>query len=208
MTEPKRCIVCRGRPVYAVAVQVGEDGLAYAADVCVTCLQFHDVIAERIREQIPSDGGHVKPVIECPHCTTQVLPSASGQCPACGKNARDGTQSKYTSMTIHDGALLPAICYLCGSATERRVAIRRKWQASGDSWFAKVPAILLMLFTPVYFPLRILGLKPKPSVYVRLPQCASCSNIEAPNPRHVDFGAGEIVLVVHKNFKAAARGMP
>ena len=53
MSEDKRCIICRGRAVYGVAVPGDEEGLFWMADVCVACSESHEEIAERIREEIP-----------------------------------------------------------------------------------------------------------------------------------------------------------
>lgn len=49
--EDKPCIVCRGRAIFAVAVPGDEEGQFWMADVCGTCATFHEIIAERIREE-------------------------------------------------------------------------------------------------------------------------------------------------------------
>jgi len=52
MTDAKPCIICRARAVYGVAVPGDEPGLFWMGDVCGGCVEFHDEIAQRVREQI------------------------------------------------------------------------------------------------------------------------------------------------------------
>jgi hypothetical protein len=51
----KPCFICRGRSVFAIAVQVGEDAEflhVYKVDVCGACFSFHKEIADRIHQYI------------------------------------------------------------------------------------------------------------------------------------------------------------
>ena len=149
-------------------------------------------------------------MIECPHCHTRVLPAASGRCPACGKSLtdREGADPMRTSMTIRENARLPAVCYRCGTPTDRHVTVRHKWKASGDSWIARALALLMVPFWPLWLLLWwLLGRSPRHSIRMRLPQCVPCSQLEAPNAQHVDFGAGEMTFVVHKGFRAATAAL-
>jgi hypothetical protein len=50
--KDRPCIICHGRVVFGVAVPGDEPGLFWMADVCVACSEFHDEIAQRIREQL------------------------------------------------------------------------------------------------------------------------------------------------------------
>lgn len=142
--------------------------------------------------------------VECPHCYTRVLPSAAGQCPACGKNTRDprlGSALPRTKTTIREGASLPAICYNCGTPTDRMTTIRRRWQAAGDSWIVRAMAFWV---APGWILLSwLLGRSPRHTMRVRLPECVSCSQVSTPTVEHTDFGTGEITLLVHKGFRAA-----
>ena len=142
--------------------------------------------------------------VECPHCYTRVLPSAAGQCPACGKNTRDprlGSALPRTKTTIREGASLPAICYNCGTPTDRMTTIRRRWQAAGDSWIVRAMAFWV---APGWILLSwLLGRSPRHTMRVRLPECVSCSQVSTPTVEHTDFGTGEITLLVDKEFRAA-----
>jgi hypothetical protein len=142
--------------------------------------------------------------VECPHCYTRVLVSAAGQCPACSKNTKDprlGSAPPRTKTTIREGVRLPAICYNCGTPTDRTTTIRHRWQAAGDSRIVRAMAFWV---APGWVLLSwLLGRSRRPSMRVRLPECVSCSQVSTPTLEHTDFGAGEITLVVHKNFRAA-----
>ena len=144
---------------------------------------------------------------ECPHCYTPVLPSASGQCPACGKNTKDACLSSAlvrTKITVREGVRLPAICYNCGQSTDRTRTISRGWQSAGDSGIVQVVALIAMIFAPFWALLWWLGRGQRPSsIRVRLPECVACSRASTSNIEHTDFGAGEITLVIHKDFRAA-----
>jgi hypothetical protein len=147
------------------------------------------------------------PFVECPHCYTRVLAAATGQCPACGKNTTDprlGSAVPRTKATIREGTRLPAICYHCGAPTDRMTTVRRGWKGSGDSWVVEAMALLAMVLAPFWALLWWLSRRPKPhSMRVRLPQCVPCSRVSAPIVEHTDFAAGEITLLVHKDFRTA-----
>ncbi len=149
-------------------------------------------------------------MVECPHCYTRVLPSRSGQCPACGKNTKDaplGSALPRTKITIREGTRLPAICYNCGTPTNRMKTIRQGWQGAGDSWIGRAVALIMLILAPFWVLLWWLGRSPRPSsMRIRLPECAACSRASTPNVEHTDFGAGEVTLVVHRDFRAAVAG--
>jgi hypothetical protein len=50
--DAKPCIICRARATYGVAVPGDDPGLFWMADVCGVCSEFHEEIAQRVREQI------------------------------------------------------------------------------------------------------------------------------------------------------------
>jgi hypothetical protein len=52
MNQDRPCIICHGRAVCGVAVRGDEPGLFWMADVCAAYAEFHEEIAERVREQI------------------------------------------------------------------------------------------------------------------------------------------------------------
>jgi hypothetical protein len=52
VTQDRPCIICRARAAYGVAVPSDDEGVFWMADVCGDCSNFHEEIAQRIREQL------------------------------------------------------------------------------------------------------------------------------------------------------------
>jgi hypothetical protein len=136
-------------------------------------------------------------IVECPHCYTRVLPMENNICPACKMDMSDmeDVNPELVSVVIRESDELPPYCYLCNSYTERYVTI------VGDK------GTLLDEIASRLVPVRQNEDRTS-NVYVRLPQCENCAELENPSPRYVDYEHQTMTFIVNKGFKERVQPTP
>ena len=141
--------------------------------------------------------------IECPHCHTRVLPSKDNICPACRMDISDmdGVDPNMVSLTVHESEQLPYHCYLCDVYTDRFV----KLEGDKESSLEKGLRLLGLFLTPPWLKRTD---EFTANVYIYLPQCESCAELEDPTPLRVDYEEQTMTFVVHKKFKERIRPTP
>ena len=134
-------------------------------------------------------------ITECPHCHVKILPTADNCCPACRMDlaSPEDVDSIYVSLTIHEDEPPPPYCCQCGLYTERTVSV----EGEEESDLARV--------------IRGLGsLLPHgdhrtdedtANVFISMPQCERCSEIETLEPMRVDLDHQTMTFLVHRNFR-------
>lgn len=141
--------------------------------------------------------------VECPHCYTRVLPIKNNICPACRMDMSDmdGVDPNMVSLIVHESEQLPYHCYLCDVYTDRFV----KLEGDKESSLEKGLRLFGLLLTP---PWKWRTDEFTANVYIYLPQCESCAELEDPSPLHVDYENQTMTFVVHKKFKERIRPTP
>lgn len=132
--------------------------------------------------------------VECPHCYTRVLPTKENICPACRKSisATYDVDLDMASLTVYESQELPPYCYRCNSYTERYVKV------VGDkgTLLDRSLGVVVSLFVPVQ------KMEENTSnVFVGLPQCEACAELEEPTPIQVDYEDQSMTFVVNIGFK-------
>lgn len=151
--------------------------------------------------------------LDCPHCFTSVLVTASNLCPHCGKNVLDasGTKQSIRKLIVKDGQTLPDCCLHCGTNTTRRVTVKRY---SGGMQRG-TPTILAWVVGFIFAPfgaLRVLHHESKvgpeqKKLTVDIPQCLECASKRRAEPHEVDFETYQMTFLVHIDlYKAANTG--
>ena len=139
--------------------------------------------------------------VDCPHCYTRVLPSTSGECPACGGSVDDSEPPDYVQLELHEGVVIPNVCVDCGDPTTRHVPVSRSRRVGGEPLFARIIVGILRPFS--LLSKQVSG--QTDDVRVELPQCKRCSAEGKPEPRHIDFQNYRMTFVVHRVFRDALR---
>jgi hypothetical protein len=139
--------------------------------------------------------------VECPHCYTRVLPMENNICPACKMDMSDtyDVDPQLVSLTVRESDDLPPYCYLCNSYTDRYVKIVGDTGTLLDKSLSAVVSLVV----------PILKIEEGTSnVFVRLPQCETCAELEEPSPIHVDYENQAMTFVVNKGFKERVQPTP
>jgi hypothetical protein len=99
---------------------------------------------------------------------------------------------KLLSLIVRESDDLPPYCYLCNSYTERYVKV------VGDkgTFLDQSLGSLVTLFLPT----RKIE-EDTSNVFVRLPQCETCAELEEPSPLSVDYENQSMTFVVNIGFK-------
>src|SRR5689334_20498639 len=125
------------------------------------------------------------PIVECPHCHTNIIPLANNICPACQRDLSDPTDTEPNkiSFIIHESEELPSYCHSCGVYTERTVRV------SGDDE---------SFFGPGLF--RSTVPEDTSNVIIFIPQCENCAELDDPEPVAVDYDTQTMTFLVHPSF--------
>ena len=134
--------------------------------------------------------------VECPHCHTRVLPMQNNICPACRMDMSDtrDVDPGMVSLIVRESDELPPYCYLCNTYTDRYVRI----EGDEESPLEKSIRILGSLVAPPKIQETEEGTS---NVFIDLPQCESCAELEDPSPLHVDYEYQTMTFLVHTRFK-------
>ncbi len=132
--------------------------------------------------------------IECPHCYTRVLPMENNICPACKMDMSDihAVNPRLVSLTVRESDDLPPYCYLCNSYTDRYVKVVGDTGTFLEKSLGAVASLLA--------PTRKIE-EGTSNVFVRLPQCEACAELEEPAPRYVDYESQSMTFIVNIGFK-------
>ena len=146
---------------------------------------------------------------ECPHCYTRVGFKEDGVCPACAKNFSDpSADHSKTLFTISEVSVLPSICVLCGSKTDRKVTI-------SESNRSRTSGILGLVWTFLVYCLALVSRgfihlldrneskqkHPYQRVRVSIPLCLACQRrYGCPRPQRVNFEHGTISILVSQTI--------
>ena len=145
--------------------------------------------------------GHI--TVACPHCYTRVLPTKDNICPACRRNISDirDVNPDMTSLTVKESQELPPYCYLCSSYTERYVLL----EGDKESFLNRSIRMLGSIMVPHRVHQTDEGTT---NVFIHLPQCETCAELEEPTPVYVDYDSQSMTFVVHKKFRERVQPPP
>jgi hypothetical protein len=144
-------------------------------------------------------------ITECPHCYRWVAPSASGECPSCGKNVTDvaapGTQMRL--LVVRGGESFPNICFNCAEPARHLVKV----EVSNVDAATSVGRSLFSLAVPFG---RIFSAfdaaKKDISLSLKLPICDACRKRKIkPELQSYDLEGREMRLVVHERFRDSVK---
>ena len=140
-------------------------------------------------------------IVECPHCYTRVLPKENNICPACRMDMTDtpDVDPQVAALVVRELDNLPPYCYSCNSYTERYVKIVGEKGTLLDQSLGAVVSLLI--------PTRKIE-EDTSNVFVSLPQCEACAEMEEPAPLHVDYDTQSMVFVVNIGFKERVQPTP
>ena len=174
---------------------------------CVrTCCEPGRLAVRSFRTLLRSGGSvemrpHVMSITECPHCHRRVIPSESGECPACNKNVRtEPTTAKGMRLLVVRGREgFPPICFNCGQPATRMVKV----QVSNVDALVSIKRELLARLIPFG---RLFSAfdAAKRDIFIRLrlPRCDVCRKRKVrPEVQSYDLEAREVRLVVHERFR-------
>jgi hypothetical protein len=112
-----------------------------------------------------------------------------------------GVDPNMVSMTVHESEQLPAHCYLCDVYTDRYVRL----EGDEESALEKGLRSLGLILTPPWLKRTD---EFTSNVYIDLPQCESCAELEDPTPIQVDYENQTMTFVVHRSFKERVQPTP
>jgi hypothetical protein len=153
-------------------------------------------------------------LVECPHCTTRVLPGPGGACPSCGGDlAEKKPKSMYVRTTISDVEPLPGICTRCGDATDRLVWLEVSRTRGGVAWPMRIlywiGVVLSFGLAPrLMARIAMRGALPSGASTTtvsrrRVPVCTVCG--DAPPLDHADADRGELTFAAQRTFARELR---
>jgi hypothetical protein len=96
------------------------------------------------------------------------------------------------SLMVQETDDLPPYCYLCNSYTERYVKIVGD---KGTLLDRSLGAVVTIFLPPGKIE------ENTSNVFVELPQCETCAELEEPSPIHVDYENQAMTFVVNISFK-------
>ena len=132
--------------------------------------------------------------IECPNCYARVILTEEKKCPACNKDPEspdaDPTRSK---ITIWEGQLLPALCFVCGDQTDLTIIVRKTSSTMASEIFQTVFNIAIIPLKFLTF--GVFGLLVNTTMRNRtfktlkfiIPLCSKCRANQIPKTEWADF---------------------
>jgi hypothetical protein len=175
------------------------------------------VILHHVRQlaQIASEGS-TRMMIECPHCRRRVLPSVSGECPACHENTNDAGSANpdESLLSITEATMFPNLCCTCIEPTTNRVKVQRTGKLAGSGnrtqqlssaseslilFFGGIVGLVMLLFSKLSRQHEA-GLG---SFISYVPQCKSCAAKRKIEPASVDLEHHRLSILVSRRFGEA-----
>lgn len=140
-------------------------------------------------------------VPECPHCCRKVIPSATGECPSCGKNVSDASSGGTARrlLVIRGGESFPSICFSCAGSARRFAKLR----ISNVDAATSLGRSLFSVFVPLGRLFTAFDAAKKDVfLSLSLPICDACRKQKIkPEVQSFDLESREVRVVVHEQFR-------